>query len=177
MLLSSYARSPDPDHCQICLSFRITPQRLFIPRGGGGCLAVFSPPPARGREGPDRMVDGSGFKIREPPSRSDQIFLEATRGDESWHIVLRPQSPLASSVQANTGETDSRRPRAGTALRAPGGLLQGACPPKEKADPKKIRPRSYPGRGRRFDQRPGRERSCSFPVSSSIRTDGFFPRP
>jgi len=86
-------------------------------------------------------LTGSGFKIRESPSRSDQILLKATRGSESWHIVLRPQSPLASSVQAEY----SRNGR----LEASGleplfayleAYSRGLAPPKEKADPKKIPP-------------------------------------
>jgi serine protease Do len=52
----------------------------------------------------------SGFRIRQSTSRSDRILLEATRGNESWHIVLRPQSPLASSVQAEY--TRNGRPEA-----------------------------------------------------------------
>jgi len=86
-------------------------------------------------------LTGSGFKIREPPSRSDQIFLEATRGDESWHIVLRPQSPLASSVQAEYRRNGQPEASGLEPLFARlEAYSRALAPPKEKADPKKIPP-------------------------------------
>ena len=77
----------------------------------------------------------SGFRIHESTSRSDQILLEATRGNESWHIILRPQSPLASSIQAEY--TRNGRPEASRSeplfayLEA---YSRGLAPAREKTD-------------------------------------------
>ncbi len=83
----------------------------------------------------------SGFKIRESPSRSDQIFLDATRGEERWNILLRPQSPLACSVQAEytrNGQVDPLKLEPLFAYLET--YSRGPAPGKEKAEPKTIPP-------------------------------------
>ena len=57
-------------------------------------------------------LNESGFRVHESRSGEDQILLEASRGSESWRILLRPRSPLASSVLAEctrNGQPDPSR--------------------------------------------------------------------
>ncbi len=47
----------------------------------------------------DWLID-SGFEVSQTSSEIGQVRLKALKGNESWHLILRPYSPLASYVTA-----------------------------------------------------------------------------
>ncbi len=47
-----------------------------------------------------RWLLEAGFEVSPSPPKSGQIQLRATKENASWQVVLKPDSPLASSIQA-----------------------------------------------------------------------------
>lgn len=47
-----------------------------------------------------RRLKNRGFKISRIPITTGQVQIEAMKGNESWRIILKPYSPLASQIQA-----------------------------------------------------------------------------
>jgi S1-C subfamily serine protease len=57
-------------------------------------------PAAEAAEVVSLWLAGSGFSVRKALPESGRVRLEAQRGDERWHVVVTPRSPLASEVAA-----------------------------------------------------------------------------